>query len=230
MQPTRRNRQLNKARYDVLSIPGCVIKKNPPTHGARHGTSMRQCVYHKAHDMLRKARKHKSGGHKTILDRWHTDDKYSKSLSEIGWTEEQIIQDDEFALQDHSYVATWQERSRNEKSWKISLNAEGIQGPLNQRSDFKVAKETMKRLYDEHAAITRGGDKPVPPGQQVRQRLGQKFEGFEEYNYRLEARAGWRVSFAATPSRGGCRKCATSRRVSRSLARAHEREHRHNLT
>ena len=27
MQPTERNRQLNKARYDVLSIPGYVIKK-----------------------------------------------------------------------------------------------------------------------------------------------------------------------------------------------------------
>ena len=40
MQPTERNRQLNKARYDVLSIPGYVIKKNP-THGARHGPSMR---------------------------------------------------------------------------------------------------------------------------------------------------------------------------------------------
>ena len=47
MKPTERNRQLNKARYDVLSILGYVIKKNP-THGARHGTSVRQCMYYKA--------------------------------------------------------------------------------------------------------------------------------------------------------------------------------------
>ena len=47
---------LNKARYDVLSMPGYVIKKNP-THGARHGPSVRQCMNCKAHDMLRKARK-----------------------------------------------------------------------------------------------------------------------------------------------------------------------------
>ena len=84
MQPSERNRQLNKARYDVLSIPGYVIKKNP-THGARRGPSVRQTKHHKAHDILRKARKHKSGG------RWHDDDKYRKSLSDIGWTEEQII-------------------------------------------------------------------------------------------------------------------------------------------
>ena len=38
-------------------------------------------------------------------------------------------------------MATWQERSRNEKSWKIPLNVEDIQGPLNQRSDFKEAKQ-----------------------------------------------------------------------------------------
>ena len=91
MQPTERDRQFNKARYDVLSIPGYVIKKNP-THGGRHGPSMRQCMYHKAQDMLRKANKHKSGGYKSILDREHDDDKYRKSLSDIGWAEEQNIQ------------------------------------------------------------------------------------------------------------------------------------------
>ena len=54
--------------------------------------------------MRRKARKHKSGGYKTIVERWHDDDKNRKSLSDIGWTEEQIIQYGEIALEDHSYV------------------------------------------------------------------------------------------------------------------------------
>ena len=58
MQLAERNRQLNRARYDVLSIPGYIIKKNP-THSARHGPSVRQCMYYKAHDMLRKACKHR---------------------------------------------------------------------------------------------------------------------------------------------------------------------------
>ena len=29
MQPSERIRQLNKERFDVLSVPNCVIKKNP---------------------------------------------------------------------------------------------------------------------------------------------------------------------------------------------------------
>ena len=41
---------------------------------------------------------------------------------QLGWTEEQIIQYDELALEDHSYIATREERTRNEKSWVLSLN------------------------------------------------------------------------------------------------------------
>ena len=86
-----------------------------------------------------------------------------KSLSDIGWTEERVLQYEEIAVEDHSYVATRQERSRNETSWKLSLNAEGIQGPMNQRSDFKEAKQTCKRLYHEFSTITGSGNEPIPP-------------------------------------------------------------------
>ena len=50
---------------------------------ARHESSMRQCMNYKAHEMLENARKHKNG-YKNILDRWNKDDKYRKSLSDIG--------------------------------------------------------------------------------------------------------------------------------------------------
>ena len=46
------DKHLNKERYDVLSVPNYVIKKNP-SHGARHGPTERQRIYYKAHDMLR---------------------------------------------------------------------------------------------------------------------------------------------------------------------------------
>ena len=52
-----------------------------------------------AHDMLVKARKHISGGYKTILERWHKDDKYRKSPPDIQWTEEQTTQYDVIALE-----------------------------------------------------------------------------------------------------------------------------------
>ena len=80
---------------------------------------MRQTMYFKAHDMLRKARSNKNGSCKTILERWYKDDQYRKSLSDIGWTGEQIKQYDAVALEDHSYVATPDERSRYKNSWKI---------------------------------------------------------------------------------------------------------------
>ena len=48
-------------------------------------------MYYKAKEMLQKARQPKHGGSKIILDRGHKDDKYCKSLSDFGWTEEHII-------------------------------------------------------------------------------------------------------------------------------------------
>ena len=77
------------------------------------------------------------------------------------------------------YVATWQETSRNVKLWKISSNKEGIQGPMNQRSDFTEAMHKCKIPYDEHTEITGEGNKPIPPAQQDRQRLCQQFDGLE---------------------------------------------------
>ena len=68
-QPTERNRQLNKERFDVLSIPGYVLTKSP-FHGARHGPSVRKTMYYKAHDVLRKARNNKNGNCDIILERW----------------------------------------------------------------------------------------------------------------------------------------------------------------
>ena len=58
VQPTEENRQLNKERFDVLSIPDYFIDKNP-SHGARHGPSVRQTMHFKAHDVLRNARSSK---------------------------------------------------------------------------------------------------------------------------------------------------------------------------
>ena len=144
--------------------------------GARHGPSMQQCMYYKAREMLKKARKHKNGGYRNILDRWNNDDKHHKSWSDIGWTEERIVTN----RIGRPLLHCNKRRSRNETSRKLSMNAEGIQGPLNQRSDFREAKQTCKRLHHEYTAITGSGNKPFSPGRQVRQRLDQQFEGLEK--------------------------------------------------
>ena len=69
MQPTEESRQFNKDRFDILSIPGYEIKKNQ-SRSPRHGPSLRQKVYHKARDMLRKAKLPKNGHCQTIFVRW----------------------------------------------------------------------------------------------------------------------------------------------------------------
>ena len=88
MQPWERNRQLNRDRFDSLSIPGYVIKKNQ-SRGARHGQSMRQVMYHKAREKLRKAKLPENGPCETVLEQWHTDADYQKPLSDEGWTTNQ---------------------------------------------------------------------------------------------------------------------------------------------
>ena len=49
----------------------------------------------------------------SILERWHEDAQYRKSLSEIGWTEEQIMEYDKVAVENHSSVAARSERIQN---------------------------------------------------------------------------------------------------------------------
>ena len=149
-QLTEKIRQFNKDRFDTLSIPGYVIKKNQ-SRGPWHGPSMSQTMYHKARDMLRKAKLQKNGSCQTTLERWYRDNKYRKSLSEEGWTEEHIRQYDELALGDHTYEATPGGRRRWEKNWHIFLNKEGKQGPIRQRPDVREAKHEYRQLYKEYA-------------------------------------------------------------------------------
>ena len=52
---------------------------------------------------------------------------------------------DDIAREDHSYNATRKDRSRNERSWRLVLHAEGAQGQLDQRDDYGQEKETCKK-------------------------------------------------------------------------------------
>ena len=73
----------------------------------------RQLIYHAAHNAARKARKKE---YKSILDRFLNSPRYRKSQIAIGWDEEFVARCDAIAAEDHSYIATQAERSRNENS------------------------------------------------------------------------------------------------------------------
>ena len=119
-----------------------------------------------------------TGGTKTI---------FTEILCLLTWMERRnhLMAYGKIAFEDHSYTATCEERLRNENSWKLSLNAEGANGPMDQRDVFRDAKERCERPYHEHTAITGCGNTPIPPQQQVRQRPNQQFEGHTK-NIRLD--------------------------------------------
>ena len=67
---------------------------------------------------------------------------------------------DRIALEKHLHVATKAERIQNSKHWILTINAEGPQQPLENRT--------------------------IPRSQQIRQRKGQQFKGNEEYDYAVD--------------------------------------------
>ena len=133
LRPSQKNRKLNKDRFDVLSIPNYVIMKGL-SHGARHGPTEGQRFISKLTMHSGKQKKH---GHRTILDRFLNSPRYRDSQTNVGWDEHICAFHDVIASEDHSYIATRWERSRNENSWKLVLNSEGANGPVDQRDDYK---------------------------------------------------------------------------------------------
>ena len=67
----------------------------------------------KAREMLHKASQKKHGERSSILARWLSDNRYRKSLSDIGLTEKDVMLFDRIALENRRYVATRAERIRH---------------------------------------------------------------------------------------------------------------------
>ena len=106
-----------------MSIPGYVIKKNNQ-RGARHGLSERQRIHNKAkRHAPRSGSSENMEAHPSILARWHSDCRYRDSVTRIGWTEQDIMLFDRFALGKHSYVATTAERIRHPEHWIRNLQS-----------------------------------------------------------------------------------------------------------
>ena len=93
------------------------------SRGARHGRSEDQRAYHQAEDSSKKAHKK---GFESILHHFQMCEVHLSSQTNIKWTEELCKHLEEWAREDHSYVATWQERQRYEKVRKLCLNSQGL--------------------------------------------------------------------------------------------------------
>ena len=142
--------------------------------------------------MLKKARQKKHGSHPTILARWYASETYRTSLSRIVWREHHVMLHDRIAVEKHIYVTARAERIQNSKHRILTINAEGPQPPLNQRSDFAQAKRECERLHDEHLAMTQEEYRTIPRSHHIRQRKRTTTGGNEEYDYAVDPETGWR--------------------------------------
>ena len=127
-KPSQRTNKLDKKSYDALSMPGYVIKKNL-AHGAEHGASERQRMYTKGKEMLQKGRQPKRCG-KDGTRMTNT----ASICQMLGGLRCRLFSMTNLHWKTTPFFATREERTRNGCS---SLSEEGVEGPLNQRSDFR---------------------------------------------------------------------------------------------
>ena len=192
LKPSQSTKKLDKKNFDATSIPGYVIKKEPTPWCQTWSFRAAANVTTRPRIRCRKLANPTMLGTKPF---WKDDTTTTKiaSLCEIfgGW-KSRLFSMTNFYWKITSFFATREERTRNEKNRVLSLNKEGVPGPLNQRPDFVGATRELKRLHDEHVKETTEGNTPIHPTQRTRQRSKQRFEGLEEYNCQIDPRTGWR--------------------------------------
>ena len=159
---TEKTRQMNRDRFDALSIPHYVRKKGP-LHGARHGNTERQRIYHAAHNAAKRAKKK---GNKSILDRFQNCPIHRASQLAIGWDEAFCANCDNISKEHHTYVYTADEHKRLETSWVLKLQSQGPNSPMKQREDYADVVKIKDRLYKESV----GANPKIHSSTQVRQR------------------------------------------------------------
>ena len=136
---SERSQYLNQKRFDLLSIPKYIIKKNP-YRGARHVNSKIQRKYHQARVCLRKA---------SILHGFQESSTYRASQLALNWDEQFCKELNEPSLDDHSYVATRAERERHENNWVLTLNTQGTVGSKRLRPDYPDALRQLQELRSQ---------------------------------------------------------------------------------
>ena len=140
LRPSDKTLKLNKDRFNALSIPNDVIKKGP-SHGARHGNTERQIMYHAAHASANPARKK---GFNSRPDRYLNCPIYRASQIQIGWDEEHCARSDAIAAEDHSYIATAEESVKRRTQQLSEKRSDGLTRRL--RRCHQKQRTTIQRV------------------------------------------------------------------------------------
>ena len=86
----------------------------------------------------------------SIHDQFIRDGRFSKTMIELGRTEEVIREMDKLAKEDHTHHAIEEELNVYRGNWWIRSNFVGSDTmPIRHRADFKEALSTLRRLKNE---------------------------------------------------------------------------------
>ena len=118
---TEENKRYLKYTLDLFSIPNYYIKKGRP-HGHRHGKKEGDHEYFIGNSLEKKCKKRDFLG---IHDRFIRDERFRKSMIELGRTEEVCREMDNLANEDHTHHATAEEISVYRNNWWIRSNFVG---------------------------------------------------------------------------------------------------------
>ena len=149
-------------------------------------------LYHKAKEMLQKARQPKHGVTKLFWKYGPRTINIASLCQILSWLKSRL-----FSMTNLHWktTLTLQQRRKELATRKIGYSS----WMKNVFKDhwinvlyFVEAKREKKRLHDEHVKEPSEGNTPIHPSHRTRQRRNQQFEGLEEYNYQVDPRTGWR--------------------------------------
>ena len=140
---TTENKKYISSVLDLFSIPNFYIRKGRP-HGHRYGKKEGCKEFHTAKQLQKRCRKKQ---YENIHDRFIRDLWFRKTMSELGRSEEVILEMDRLASEDHSHIATEEEIDVYRGNWWIRSNlVDSDTMPTRHRPDFKKALSTLYRL------------------------------------------------------------------------------------
>ena len=188
-------------RLDTTSCqsPGYVFffkKKKNPTHGARHGPSMRQCMYYKAHEIAEESPKETTQNYSGQMEqRWQIPQIFLWCRVDRGKSHSIRRNRIWRPLLHCDKTRKKSEREVRETSIECRGYTRTIESAQWLETGEADMQNTVPRAYSNHWKW-----KQTYPSRakQARQRRHQQFVGLEAYDYRLEASTGWRYYPSST--------------------------------
>ena len=144
---TTENKKYISSVLNLFSIPNFYIRKGRP-HGHRYGKKEGCKEFHTAKQLQKRCRKKQ---YENIHDRFIRDTWFRKTMTELGRSEEVILEMDRLASEDHSHIATQEEIDIYRGNWWIRSNVVNFDTmPTRRQPDFKKALSTSSLWWQWH--------------------------------------------------------------------------------